>query len=493
MDIQPIIEIKKLNKTYENGVKANIDIDLKLYPGEIHALIGENGAGKSTIMKILSGLLDYDSGTIEMLNKSSKNKVSNYVGYSPQEPHLIDELRVFENIALGFETYSGRVFYDRNKTKDEIKEISNLYKINLNPDSESSSLSMSEKQKAIILKLLYQNNDILIFDEPTTILNIEEKNEFYSIVRRLANSGKSIVIISHNLVEMIEISDRITIMSKGKIIKSFYENKPKIEDIENLISGDYNDFVKSDFSYNDSHIVFTICDPDLIDVNGCNCLEIRRGEIFGIAEIENLLSDKLINQIMGYKISNSNIYLDNKDISKYSTIKRRHAGISYIPRDRINEGAALSLSITENLLNPGMIPESFLDKNKINQNAQKCIKKYRIECKDKDSLAGSLSGGNLQKLIMARELSVDPKLIIAHEPERGLDIVSVINLKNLLREKAENGSATILISSELDTLVETCDRIGIVIDGMIREIIKSEDTTASEIAVKLIGGKSGKA
>lgn len=491
MDIQPIVKIRNLNKTYANGVKANINLDLDLYPGEIHALIGENGAGKTTIMKILSGLLDYDSGTIEVMNKK-RAKDSNNVGYSPQEPHLIEELRVFENIALGFEVSSMLSFFDRSRTKAEIAKISDNYKIHIELDAESSKLNMSEKQKAIILKLLYQNNDILVFDEPTTILNIEEKKEFFNVIKRLKNSGKSVVIISHDLEEMIEISDRITIMSKGKIIKSFYENKPELKEIEKLISEDYSDFVKTFIAKNGSQIRFKICDSDLISIDGCNCLEIIQGEIFGIAEIENKLSDKLIRKIMGFEKNLSEIYLDDENITNYSTMKRRHAGIAYIPRDRINEGAALSLSISENLMNPEMISGSVLDRHKIEQNAEACIKKYRIECKEKNTIAGSLSGGNLQKMIMARELSVNPKLIIAHEPERGLDISSVNNLKNLFKENAEKGSVTILISSEMDTLVETCDRIGIVIDGMIREIINSGDTIASEIAVKLIGGKSGK-
>ncbi|WP_425538643.1 ATP-binding cassette domain-containing protein [Microaceticoccus formicicus] len=492
MDAKPIIKIKKLNKTYANGVRANIDIDLNLYPGEIHALIGENGAGKTTIMKILSGLLDYDSGSIEMVNEGEA-KASNHVGYSPQEPHLIDELKVFENIALGFEFSSIFSFFDRNKTKSEISKISEMYKIHMNLDTESSKLNMSEKQKAIILKLLYQNNDILIFDEPTTILNIEEKDEFFKILKRLKESGKSIVIISHDLEEMVEISDRITIMSKGKVIGSFYHDKPELKEIERMISGDYLDFVKSEKDKEITRTRFEICDGELIEIDGINCLEIGRGEIFGIAEIENAVSEKLIGRIMGFERNKGQIILDGENISNYSTIKRRNAGISYIPRDRINEGAALTLSISENLINPEMTSESILNKVKLEQNAAKCIKKYRIECKDKNATAGSLSGGNLQKLIMAREFSVNPKLIIAHEPERGLDIASVYNLKNLLKEKAESGSATILISSEMDTLVEICDRIGIVIDGMIREVKKTRDTTASEIAVKLIGGKSGKA
>ena len=480
-----IIDIKNIHKSYPGGVTANYDVSLAIYQGEIHALIGENGAGKSTLMKVLAGLLDYSSGEILLNEEYKGNSIRELIGYLPQEPVIIEELDIYDNIALGSEISGKLGFYNRNKTKEKIDQIANTYGIDI---VSKKHHSMSEKQKILLLKQLYQDKKIIIFDEPTTILNSEEKSKLFDTIIKLAKMGKGIIVISHDLIDMTKIADKITVMSKGRIVKTFIDSYPEVSKLKDLISADYIDEEISKV-----HLLgesnFKLIDKEIINFKGINSIDLKSGEIFGIAEIGDNLSTVLIKNILGLE-KKSKILMNGIEISGLSTSRRRALGISYIPRDRRGEGVAGSLKIYENLLNPELCGP-FLNKKEIIEASKAAIEEYEIKSKSFDVRADSLSGGNLQKVIIAREFSGNPKLIIAHDPERGLDFKSVNYLKRKLHRASENGASIILISSEISNLKSLCKRIGIVRDGIIKEVVNAEDISASDIALKLIGAKDG--
>lgn len=476
-----IIEIKKLHKTYPGGIIANSDVNLDVYGGEVHAVLGENGAGKTTLMKVLAGLLKPSSGEIIMGNEHKVAGRSELIGYLPQEPVIIEELDIYDNIALGSETTGALGFYDRDKTKFKIEETAKDYGIEL---SSKKHLSMSEKQKLMILKQLYCDKKVIIFDEPTTILNDEEKDWLFETIRKLVKKGKSILIISHDLQDMMKIADRITIMSKGKVIKTFVDSYPIITELKRLISKDYTD-EKINEKYSTRESGFKIIDGEIIDIQGQDTIELYSGEIFGIAEIGDRLGTALIDRIMGFNVR-SRIYLNGDDLSNTDTAQRRKHGIAYIPRDRRGVGVAGSLNLYENLFNP-QLTDVILDMKDIKESAEKAVVEYNINCKSIEAHANTLSGGNLQKLIIAREFKGNPKLIIAHDPERGLDFNSQQDLRQRLINASENGATIILISSELSDLKSLCERIGVVKEGVIREIINTYGIDTADIALKLIG------
>ncbi|MDO5717767.1 MAG: ATP-binding cassette domain-containing protein [Tissierellia bacterium] len=474
------IEMIGINKRY-GDVIANKDIDFNLYEGEIRAIIGENGAGKSTLMRILSGMERPDSGEIRIdeiqlnLNQFSEFKK---IAYSKQDFELIDEFKVYENIALGCE--KKKLFiYDRKKTIDEVEELIADYSFDISAKSDAIDLSISQRQIVALLKFLYSKKEIIIFDEPGSILG-NEANHFFKILKSLADLGKTIIIITHNYKEIEKIADRVSIMSRGGL-KTF-DNNPEDQVLRDLLTEDCTDKFKMENSESKKRL----------SIKFRNKIFEIGNEVLGIAEIGGKFSDCLIDYILGIKKSDDFVIkFDGTDISRIDSYERLKFGISYIPKERMTRGISRGLTVRENLIKPnGKFEGIFLNQSIIDEYCDKLKAEFNIEYESLDEDIYNLSGGNIQKVIIAREISNNPKLVIADNPTRGLDKFSAINFFERVKDMRKNTSF-IYISSNPDELIGISDRIAIISSGILVDIVENKGINAMYIFEKMMRGRDG--
>lgn len=502
-DNNPVVSMKNITKSFaDKKVLDNINFDL--HKCEVHALLGENGAGKTTLMNILYGLFPPSEGVITINGKSysemtPKKAIEAGIGMVHQHFMLIEPLTVTENIILGYENDTG-LFLDRKSARAKIKDLSDEYGLSIDPDSKVEDISVGMQQRVEILKALYRGADILIFDEPTAVLTPQEIKEFIEIVKKLTTMDKSIIIITHKLSEIKAMADYCTIIRRGEFI-----DKLKVDEVdENILA---EKMVGRNVSFNVEKddqeaggVVLKIEDLWVKDKRGIDILkgldlELRSGEILGIAGVDGNGQTELIDAITGMANSNrGKITLNGKDITNTSPRNIIDTGMNSIPEDRQKRGLILEYTIKDNLILENVEHEPFSTKGKLNfknidKNAKDLIEKFDIRPNDINEKAQSLSGGNQQKVIIAREISNNPDVLIAAQPTRGLDVGAIEFIHQYLVELRNSNKAVLLISFELDEVMDLSDRILVIYDGKIVGERDPKETDEFELGRLMAGGK----
>lgn len=502
-DNNPVVSMKNITKSFaDKKVLDNINFDL--HKCEVHALLGENGAGKTTLMNILYGLFPPSEGVITINGKSysemtPKKAIEAGIGMVHQHFMLIEPLTVTENIILGHENDTG-LFLDRKSARAKIKDLSDEYGLSIDPDSKVEDISVGMQQRVEILKALYRGADILIFDEPTAVLTPQEIKEFIEIVKKLTTMDKSIIIITHKLSEIKAMADYCTIIRRGEFI-----DKLKVDEVdENILA---EKMVGRNVSFNVEKddqeaggVVLKIEDLWVKDKRGIDILkgldlELRSGEILGIAGVDGNGQTELIDAITGMANSNrGKVSLNGKDITNTSPRNIIDTGMNSIPEDRQKRGLILEYTIKDNLILENVEHEPFSTKGKLNfknidKNAKDLIEKFDIRPNDINEKAQSLSGGNQQKVIIAREISNNPDVLIAAQPTRGLDVGAIEFIHQYLVELRNSNKAVLLISFELDEVMDLSDRILVIYDGKIVGERDPKETDEFELGRLMAGGK----
>lgn len=527
------IEMINITKTFLNGkVVANDNVNLKVKKNEIHTIIGENGAGKSTLMSILFGVYSPDSGEIKINGRqvnfeSASDATDAGLGMVHQHFKLIDEFTVWENVILGVEGVGRLSIIKQKDVKDKIQELIDKYNFKLNINKKVKELSVGQQQKIEILKLLYRNVDILIFDEPTAVLSEDEIKSFLEMILDFKKQGKTIIIITHKLNEIKSVADYGTVIRKGKYIDSFSIKNKSIDEIAELMVGhklstifnknhqlnptspkklivnnlDVYKLWKSNIDeltiFDKWKKLFSKENKNFIQMNGQNNLinfSIRAGEIFAIAGVEGNGQSELALMIAGLLPTNkASIILDGQDITKFNINKRIKSGISSIPEDRHKHGLVLDLPITKNtvldqLNNPKFNKFGFLNNNAINKYAIDIIKKYDVRGTSRGTTSARLlSGGNQQKLIIGREMEKEHELLILVQPTRGMDLGAINFIHEQILKEKENKKAILLISYELDEILTLADTIAVMQNGKFLKIDSAKNMNKAIIGQLMTG------
>ncbi len=507
MILDYVIEMNNIRKEFP-GIVANDNITLQVKQGEIHALLGENGAGKSTLMNVLFGLYQPEKGEIKVRGEKveiTDPNVANDLGIGMVHQHfmLIDKFTVTENIILGNEpTKFGNI--DLRKAEKDVAEISEMYGLQVDPRAKIEDISVGMQQRVEILKTLYRGAEILIFDEPTAVLTPQEINELMEIMKKLINEGKSIILITHKLKEILAVCDQCTVIRRGKGIGTVNVKETNQNELAAMMVGREISFAVEKTVAKPKDPVLKIENlvvRDARDVKAVNDLnlEIRAGEILGIAGVDGNGQTELIESIVGLQKSESGkITIDGKDITNLSPRKVTESGLGHIPQDRHKHGLVLDFSVGENILLQTYYRQPY-SKNgvlfypKMYEKAKELIEEYDVRTPSERTLARALSGGNQQKAIIAREVDRSPNLLIAAQPTRGLDVGAIEFIHKKLVEERDKGRAVLLISFELDEIRNVSDRIAVIYEGKIVAIVDPKDTTEQELGLLMAGGKQEKA
>lgn len=496
-----VIEMLGVTKAFGN-FKANDDIHLKVKKGEIHALLGENGAGKSTLMNILSGLLQPTSGTIKVNGKEveiTSPTVADKLGIGMVHQHfmLVKDFTVSENIILGNEESRFGVL-NRKKAQKTIKELSDRYHLYVEPTAKVEDITVGMEQRVEILKTLYRGADILIFDEPTAVLTPQEIDELILIMKGLVKEGKSIILITHKLDEIKSVADRVTVIRKGKSIDTVDVKSTSKQEMADMMVGRSVLFKTTKQAASPKETVLEINNlvvkesRGLEAVKGLN-LTVRAGEIVGIAGIDGNGQSELIQAITGLrKTESGSIKLHDKEISNLPPRKITEAGVGHIPEDRQRHGLILPMTLSENISLQSYYKEPFshnhfLNEKEMDKHAVRLIQEYDVRTQSERSFAASLSGGNQQKAIIAREVDRDPSLLIAAQPTRGLDVGAIEFIHKRLIEHRDQGNAVLLMSFELDEILNVSDRIVVIYEGQIVAEVKQSETSEQELGLLMTG------
>jgi len=495
------LELKGITKTFGSFI-ANDEIDLKVADGEIHAILGENGAGKSTLMNIVYGLLQPDSGSISINEKvvqilQPADALNLGIGMVHQHFMLVPVFTVAENIVLGHEqTKRGILTLDQAKLK--IKEIADEFKFDIDPDALIEDIPVGIQQRVEIIRALMYDAKVLILDEPTAVLTPQETDELLNMMRALRAKGRSIIFITHKLREVKEVADKITIIRRGKVVGSVAPTTSQ-EELASLMVGREVDLIPDKSSVNVGNNMLVISDLNIFDTSGRKIvkdlsLEIKAGEILAIAGVQGNGQSELARAIINLEAHvTGSIKLDSDEILGRSVSQTLQTGVAYIPESRELDGLIGSFSIAENLILdthelPPVASRGVMDMGYIKDNAQRLIKEFDVRTQSIYNTASSLSGGNKQKVVLARELSRSVKLVIASQPTRGLDVGSIeFVYSRLLAERAAN-KAILLISTELDEVIALADRIAVIYKGEIVGIVKS-DVSREKLGLMMAGVK----
>ncbi|OQY31227.1 MAG: heme ABC transporter ATP-binding protein [Anaerolineaceae bacterium 4572_5.2] len=496
----PAVEMKDIVIRFP-GVLANDHVNLTLRKGEIHALLGENGAGKSTLMNALAGLYKPVSGTTEVNGElvdfnSPKDAIAKGIGMVHQHFKLVPTHTVTENILLGMD--EPRFFMRLKKYNKKILELEELYGLYVDPEAKIWQLPVGAQQRVEILKILYRGAEILIMDEPTAVLAPQEIDDLMATMRSMAEQGKSIIFISHKLHEVTAVADRVTVLRKGKVTAQGQSTKGLTKrNLAQLMVGRDVVFSVKKEEREAGPVVLTMKDVHAKNNKGLPALrgvslQIHKGEILGIAGVGGNGQSELAEVITGLRECEGLIEINGEEISNQPPIIAIECGVSHIPEDRTAVGSAPSLSITENAIMKGYCQDPIgngwsINFAKAGEHARNLKEKYNILAPNVKTPAGKLSGGNLQKLILAREISSAPRLIVAMQPTRGLDVGAIEAIQSLLLEQRQLGTAILLISEELDELLSLSDRISVISDGKIMGTVLAEDADIDEIGMMMTG------
>ncbi len=486
------------------GVIANDNINFELEKGEIHALLGENGAGKTTLMKCLYGLYEADEGEIfingKEVNVTSPNvAIKNGIGMVHQHFMLVPPFTVAENIILGMEPTQNAMI-NRKKARKDVDELSKRYKLDIDSTAKVQDISVGMQQRVEIIKTLYRGADILILDEPTAVLTPQEVEELISIMKSLTDEGKSIIFITHKLNDVKMIADRVTVIRDGQYIDTVATESATTNELAKMMVGrDVNLQVNKDSSES-GEVVYEVDNLHVLNnrelkaVNGVS-FEVRKGEILGLAGVAGNGQAELTDALFGLRdIEKGQIKFKGNDITNYNTKKIIEAGISQIPEDRQQRGLVLEFSLYENMVlgshyKPPYAMGHQMNYKKIKETAKNLIEEYDIRTPNENILAKSLSGGNQQKVILAREMSREPDMLIASQPIRGVDVGAIEFIHNKLLEQRKEGKAILLVSMELDEILSLSDRIAVIYEGEIMDIIPREEATEEKLGLLMAGAE----
>jgi len=500
----PTLEMRGITKRFP-GVLANDHIDIEVRPGEIHALLGENGAGKSTLMNILYGLIGPDSGEIlidgeQVHIAGPANAIERGIGMVHQHFMLVPVFTVAENIVLGNEAMANPVFLDTHKAEGRIRELATMLGFEIDPNAVIGDLSVGIQQRIEILKALYRGARVLILDEPTAVLTPQETTEIFAVLRRLAADGTSIVFISHKLYEVLEIADRITVIRRGRVVGQADPKTATEEQLAEMMVGREVSLVVDKGPASPGDTVLSVEDLVVTDdrgsvvVDGCS-FDLRAGEILGIAGVSGNGQDELVEALTGLRRARAgHVRLASADVTNESPRELSGKGVAYIPGDRQRFGLVLSYPLEDNLVLTEYHREPYsrfgvINRGAIARRAAKLIPEYDVRTPSQTVHASTLSGGNQQKVIVAREFSRDLVLLIADQPTRGLDVGSIEFIHRQIVARRDQGTAVLLVSAELDEIMELSDRIAVMFRGRLVATVDAATARKEEIGRVMATGE----
>jgi general nucleoside transport system ATP-binding protein len=498
-----VLEMRKVRKEFP-GILANDDVDLDVRKGEVHALLGENGAGKSTLMNILYGLYKADAGEIRVNGRpvtfvSAKDAIRAGIGMVHQHFMLIPVMTVAENIVLGIEPVREGILLDERGAEARVAEISQRFGLAVAPGALVSDITVGQQQRVEILKALYRGAEILILDEPTAVLTPQEAQELFGIIRSLQADGKSIIFISHKLNEVLEIADRITVLRRGKKVETVPKEGATEESLARAMVGREVLLRVDKPPAQPGDVLLSVDDLHVRDERGIEkvrgiSFEVRAGEIVGIAGVDGNGQTELIDAITGLqKIERGTVTVGGRDLHHATARQMLDAGVGHIPEDRQRRGLVLEFSIAENIAlhdyaEPPDAKWGWLFPWRLVERARALIREFDVRGGGPLTRAGGLSGGNQQKVVAAREIARDPKVLIAAQPTRGLDVGAIEYLHRRLVAEREEGRAILLVSLELEEILSLSDRILVIYEG---EIVGEHAGAVSEqqVGLEMLGGK----
>jgi len=500
-----ILKMDKITKIYGNGVMANKDVTLTVSKGEIHALMGENGAGKSTLMKILFGIEDKDSGSIIFDGQSIDGKtpaeiIAAGIGMVHQHFMLVDSLKVYENVILGMEPKKGLAI-NKKKAIQLVKDLSKKYNLNVNPLARVSDLSVGLKQKVELIKVLARNAKLLILDEPTAVLTPQETQELFEQLILLKDNGHTIIFISHKIKEVKRICNRITVLRRGSLVGTMDTANSTEEEISKFMVG-RDVILKMDKKpANFGEELLRVRNLTFENQNHKKAVNnvsfsLKKGQILGVAGVEGNGQNELAECIFGfYNHAEGEILFKGKNLLKEKILDIRKAGVSYIPEDRISTGVATKVSVWENLVadridSTALRTKKLLSQDKIHTMSKKLIDDFLILCRNDNQEVGMLSGGNMQKVVVAREFSANPDLLIANQPTRGIDVGANEFIWKKIIELRDQGKGVLLISADLNEILELSDSIMVMCDGEVAGYFEdSKQMSEYELGLYMLGLK----
>jgi simple sugar transport system ATP-binding protein len=495
------LEMVNITKRFP-GVIANSKVHFDVRAGEVHALLGENGAGKSTLMKILYGLYQPEEGHVKLDGKqvsihSPVDSIDLGIGMIHQHFMLVESLTVAENVALGLPSSRG-LLTDLDKVSERILELAEIYGLGVDPDAYIWQLAVGQQQRVEIIKALYRGAALLILDEPTAVLTPQEVDEFFVTMRQMISDGHALIFISHKLHEVIDISHRVSVLRDGHMIGTIpTEGATKSKLAEMMVGREVG--IKKDRIETDTTEKRLVLDnvsaqsnrgtPALTNVS----LDVRSGEILGIAGVSGNGQRELAEVITGLRlVTGGKIILEGEDVTGYSPKQLMNLSLSYIPEERMRDGMIKEFTVSENLIlrEHDQMPFSkngFLNLKTISEHSDEMIVSFNVKTPSQETMAKNLSGGNIQKLVLAREISRKPNTLIAAQPTRGLDIGATEYVHLRLLEQREEGTATLLISEDLDEIMALSDRIAVLFEGEVMGIIDRSDATPEKLGLLMAG------
>ncbi len=500
MEKEVFIKLENISKTF-GPVKANRNINLELRKGEIHALLGENGSGKSTLMNILSGIYSPDSGSILLDGKqvtfdSPKEAIEAGIGMVHQHFKLVDVLSAQENIIAG---QCKGVFVNKTQMTESILGICKKYGLTVNPHKKIYNMSVSEKQTVEIIKVLYRGAKVLILDEPTAVLTPQETRVLFEIMRNMKREGCAVVIITHKMNEVMEISDRVTVLRKGESIATIETASSTPEQLTELMVGKAIDLDLERAQVDPALVKEVLRVENLTVLNGERreavsnmSFTLSGGEILGVAGIADSGQKELCEAITGMmKIKSGKVIFKGEDIVGLNPrdIIKRGVSLSFVPEDRLGMGLVAGMNIIDNVLLKSYqnMPGFFVDRKEGRKKAEEIVQRFDISTPGTYQIVKRLSGGNIQKVLLGREIDLDPELLITAYPVRGLDIGASYNIYDVLNQQKQKGVAVLFIGEDLDVLLGLCDRLMVIHNGKIMDIVDPKKITKDEVGMLMVG------
>ena len=496
------------------AIKANRGASLEVLPGEIHALVGENGAGKSTLMRILGGLMKPDAGKVEINGRdvtgwSTSEAIAAGIGIVHQHFMLVPTLTVAENLVLGAEPRKRGVMTDYGRAADDVRQLSNETGLVIAPDRLISDLSVGEAQRVEILKVLFRGAKILVLDEPTAVLSPPEVRELWTVLRRLRNNGDTIVLITHRLDEVVDLSDTITVMRAGQTVARLKTSETNPSEIARLMVGRevslsagkrVQPVARSESARPDQGL--EVRNLSVIGSRGIRVVDgvsfsVKPGEILGIAGVEGNGQTELIEAVAGLRaVFAGDILIDGVDVTRRSVSQRHAAGLSHIPEDRHRRGLILEYNVADNLilgLERVFSKHGIIDRDRVMENAEQEISSFDIRPPNPVLAARALSGGNQQKVVVAREMGRDFSVLLASQPTRGVDVGAIEFIHQQLLDARANGKAILLVSAELNEVLALSDRIAVMYRGKFAAVMPTVEATEEVLGEYMIGTRKGSA
>ncbi|MBA2530077.1 MAG: ABC transporter ATP-binding protein [Euzebyales bacterium] len=504
-DAPVVLEARGITKRFP-GVVANADVDLTLHEGEIVSLLGENGAGKSTLMNIVYGLYQPDAGELRVRGEpvrftSSADAIAAGIGMVHQHFQLVPVLTVAENVVLGQEPRRGP-FLDRTRARREVAELSRRYGLAVDPDAIVGDLSVGAQQRVELVKALYRDADILILDEPTAVLTPGEVSEFFEVVRSLVAQGKSVVFITHKLKEVLAVADTVTVLRGGRVVGSADPRQASEAGLATMMVGRDVSFEVDKQAPTPGRPVLVVAglvvadDRGVVTVDGVD-LVARGGEIFGIAGVEGNGQRELVEALAGMRpVVSGAVSIGGQEVGGMSPRRVEALGVGHIPEDRGKHGLVGPFPVTDNLVlnryqRAPFSVRGVMRRDALAAHASEQVKAYDIRTPSVDTACGSLSGGNQQKVVVARELSDEVRLLLVAQPTRGLDVGSIEFIHSQIVHRRDAGAAVLLVSAELDEILSLSDRIGVLYRGRLVAVMDRADATRDELGLLMAGGGVG--